>query len=69
MLKRNMNLGDVKILSAAILPAASLLFVNILAQIWDSIVHNSPSEHSHLMVPAAAQGTAYLVAPHPRQQR
>ncbi len=69
MLKRNLNIGDVKILSSAILPAASLLFANVLSQIWNSIVHNSPSEHSHLMMPIAAQGTAYLAAPRPRNRR
>ena len=69
MLKRNLNIGDVKILSSAILPAASLLFANVLSQIWDSIVRNSPSEYSHLMMPIAVQGTAYLAAPRPRNRR
>ena len=69
MLKKNLNIQDVKTFSAAILPAVSLLFLNLLSPFLQSVVHNSPSEHSQLMVPVLAQGTAYLVAPRSRNRR
>lgn len=69
MLKKNYSLGDVKVLSSAIVPAAVLIFNRVLAPLLRSVVHNSPSEYSHLMVPATAQGTAYLVAPPTRNRR
>jgi len=69
MLKKNVNIQDVKVFSAAILPAAAVIFTNVLVPFLQSVVHNSPSEQSQLMVPVLAQGTAYLVAPRPRNRR
>jgi len=63
MFKKNLSIQEVKVFGSAILPAVALFFVNILSPVLQSIVHNSPSEHSHLMVPVLAQGTGYLVAP------
>jgi len=68
MLKKNIALGEVKVLSSAFMPAAVLIFKDVLAPLLNSMVHNSPSEYSQLMVPTTAQGTGYHVAPQPRKR-
>ena len=69
MLKKNVNIGQLKVLSSAILPAAALLLANVVSPFLQAAVQNTPSRHSQLMVPVLAQGTAYLVAPQPRNRR
>jgi len=68
MLRKQIYSQDIKVFNSAILPVAALLLTNVISPFVKYIVHNSPSEHSQLMVPAAAQGTGYLVAPQPRKR-
>ena len=68
MLKKDFSIAEVKVFSSAIIPAAVLIFKEVLAPLLNSVVHNSPSEYSQLMIPTAAQGTGYLVAHRPRKR-
>lgn len=68
MLKKNISIDEVKLFSSAVLPAVVLIFNRVLEPLLSALVHNSPSEHSQLMVPTSAQGTGYHVAPQPRRR-
>ena len=57
----DLNLQDIKILGAAILPFASLAFTKIISPIFESAAMNAPGMNTQLAVPTSAQGTGYFV--------
>lgn len=68
MLKINLQIPDLEVLTATIVPFLTLLLVQIISPVWRAVTDNAPGRNANLLMPTSVQSTAYTVM-HPRQRR
>ena len=68
MFKNNIQMQDLQVLTATIVPFLTLLLVQTIAPVWRVVADNAPGRNANLLMPTSAQSTAYTVM-HPQQRR
>ena len=62
MLKNRINVLDIKALSAAVLPVATIALSKIFSSVLQTNGYNPPGVENCMLVPTSVQSTAYYVS-------